>query len=159
MIEPYQWLLKNCKELGFKESNIGPASVDLCLDQVKVWSVVRESFIRKQVDEDTNQYYLNLGKFFLCNTEEYIKVPNSHCAEIFMRSSWARKSLGHKMAGFIDPGFEGQITLELETNTGVYIPKGERIVQIVYHRLTEESKVSYTGKYLKQKGPTEAYKS
>jgi deoxycytidine triphosphate deaminase len=35
------------------------------------------------------------------------------------------------MAGFIDPGFEGQITLELTTNLPLAVPSGERIVQLI----------------------------
>ena len=153
MIEPYQWLVKNCEELGYKRENIGPASVDLCLGDIRnlthTSSVVHNIYM---------SFVFYPGTFYLASTVEYIKVPTTHCAFVNMRSSWARKGLGHKMAGFIDPGFEGEITLELETSIDIEIARGDRIVQIIYCKLSEETEKSYEGKYKGQKGPTEAYR-
>ena len=151
-VMPYQWLLRHTKELGYKEENIGPASVDLELGEVKVYSKFKREFI---LIDRVSYFYAN--EFYLCSTLEYIKVPPTHCALVNMRSSLARKGLGHKMAGFIDPGFEGQITLELESSTDVEVKKGDRIVQLIYMRLSEETEKPYTGKYSKQVGATLCY--
>lgn len=176
MIEPYQWLLKHYKEFGYKEENVGPASVDLCLGDVKVYSsiadlclgdvhsfsTVQETILgasRTEPFDAFTGYLFYRNTFYLASTEEYIKVPPTHCAFINMRSSLARRGLGHKMAGFIDPGFEGQVTLELTTDVEMNIRRGERVVQIIYYRLSEKTLKPYTGKYLKQVGPTEAYKT
>lgn len=153
-IEPYQWLVEHADELGYKKENCGPASVDLCLGDVRQYMESKSGF---SINPILLPIFWN-GCFYLCSTAEYIKVPATHCATINMRSSWARKGMGHKMAGFIDPGFEGQVTLELETSITLSIPRGERIVQLIYHRLTEATEKPYTGKYKGQTGPTEAYK-
>lgn len=147
MIEPYQWLLDNAETLGYNRDNVGPASVDLCLGIVK-GKLVRGTYENVIFDP---------GIFYLCSTLEYIKMPTTHCGMINMRSSLARKGLGHKMAGFIDPGFEGQITLELETALPLQVAYGERIVQLIYIRLSETTDHPYTGRYNGQRGPTEAY--
>jgi len=154
MIEPYQWLLAHAEEFGYKSENVGPASVDLELGHVQAHTT-KYGF----VDISTGNRYVRfgVGTFYLCSTVEYIKVPITHCAFINMRSSLARKGLGHKMAGFIDPGFEGQVTLELETSVTVDVQHGERIVQLIYMRLAEPTIKPYVGKYLGQRGPTKAY--
>lgn len=151
MIEPYQWLVENAEKLGYNKANCGPASVDLRLGEVKGYEPHTKLF--HLVESNT----LYKGCFYLCSTLEHIRVPETHCGFINMRSSWARKGLGHKMAGFIDPGFEGQITLELETAIDVFAPMGLRIVQLIYQRLTEPTSKPYSGKYLGQRGATEAY--
>lgn len=154
MIEPYQWLREHAVKLGLKPENVGPASADLCISADYV--EVDYDFITDEVKAD-GFLYLDTDYFYICSTQEHIYVPETHCAFIQMRSSWARKGLGHKMAGFIDPGFHGQVTLELETASSLVIPVGERIVQIIYSRLTEPTAKPYTGKYLGQRGPTVAY--
>ncbi|MDB5024309.1 MAG: dcd [Mucilaginibacter sp.] len=54
------------------------------------------------------------GQFILGHTMEYFKLPENIAAEIEGRSSFARLGLEiHMTAGFIDPGFEGVITLEI----------------------------------------------
>lgn len=156
MIEPYQWLVNNYKELGYKYENISSASVDLELGSLSIYNAERGRF-NSIPNNKGIAYNFAPGRFYLASTIEYIKVPPTHCAFINMRSSWARKGLGHKMAGFIDPGFEGEITLELEPSISVKIAKGERIVQIIYCRLSEETIKPYQGKYKGQKGATEAY--
>lgn len=157
-VEPYQWLIAQATELGYDPANVGPASVDLCLGAGKAYYLSEiYSDIFYDHSDGTKHVCFKPDIFFLCSTVEYVKVPVTHCAFINMRSSLARKGLGHKMAGFIDPGFEGQVTLELETNRLVDVKLGERIVQLIYMRLTEPTVKPYKGKYLGQRGPTEAY--
>lgn len=157
MIEPYQWLLAWQEELGYKKENISGASVDLELGEVKVFYRRNSQLPLEPLILLDNPIVFYPNTFYLCSTVEYIKVPSTHCAFINMRSSLARKGLGHKMAGFIDPGFEGQITLELEAAIPVEVLRGERIVQIIYMRLSEKTQKPYEGKYKGQVGATEAY--
>jgi dCTP deaminase len=177
-VEPHQWLAKHAAEFGYVRNNVGPASVDLRLHNIikfakrpsrwrRLWCHLRFLFWCTREDQfvdwrevrlfDGEKYTFRPGYFYLCSTIENIIVPSTHCAFLQMRSSPARKGLGHKMAGFIDPGFEGQITLELETHLPVRIAQGERIVQLVYDRLTERTVQSYVGRYKGQQGPTKAY--
>lgn len=155
-IEPYQWLVEHAEALGIPVENIGPASADLCLGSMSI-AVGNGEVLR--LSEEKGGFLLYPRAFYLASTVEYIRVPPTHCAFVQMRSSWARKGLGHKMAGFIDPGFEGEVTLELETAEKLHIPHGERIVQLVYARLAEPTAKPYTGKYHGQRGPTPAYEA
>lgn len=161
MIEPYQWLSAYANHYGYRPEHVGPASVDLCLHptiRAKTAALPLETRWVESYHTSNEPVLFQPGIFYLCSTLEYITVPPTHCALVQMRSSLARKGLGHKMAGFVDPGFHGQITLELETAVDVTVHVGERIVQLVYIRLTEETIKPYQGHYNGQQGPTFAYK-
>ena len=75
------------------------------------------------------------GQFLLAHTMEYLKLPENIAAEIEGRSSFARLGLEiHMTAGFVDPGFEGVITLEIY-NAGpnpVKLFPGIRIAQLKF---------------------------
>lgn len=159
MFEPYQWLVEHAEELGISESRIGPASVDLGITSVIIdrWMTPWYT-LRTKKHGYFQTFTFEPGHFYLVSSVEYIKMPVTHCGLVNMRSSLARKGLGHKMAGFIDPGFEGQITLELETSVPVEVSLGERIAQLVFCRLSEATVKPYKGRYNGQRGPTEAYK-
>jgi dCTP deaminase len=158
MIEPYQWIQAHLDELGLsQDAHVGPASVDLHLLQLSaLWkdgelepcTKTAGRYLLKDI------YLLRPGILYLGSTEP-IRMPKTHAGFLQMRSTWARRGLGHKYAGYIDPGFYGEITLELETLVEVYIPVGERICQVVYQRLTAPTEAPYTGKYNGQKGPTQ----
>lgn len=62
----------------------------------------------------TESITISPGQFILSHTMEYIKLPENISAEIEGRSSFARLGIEiHMTAGFIDPGFQGVVTLEL----------------------------------------------
>jgi len=155
MVEPYQWLIANAEKCNLPVGQIGPASVDLSLGEVKLYKTYTKSYDLVLPLHGKLHFYPD--NFYLCSTVEYIKVPPTHCAFVNMRSSLARRGLGHKMAGFVDPGFEGQITLELSADIILQVEPGERVVQLIYVRLTEETHKPYVGRYNKQVGATEAY--
>src|SRR5436190_16277383 len=55
------------------------------------------------------------GECVLACTAETVRVPAHLVARVEGKSSWGRRFLMvHSTAGFIDPGFYGQITLELK---------------------------------------------
>ena len=62
----------------------------------------------------------------------------------------------HSTAGYIDPGFEGNITLEFSNvaSLPVLIRPGMRIGQISFLQMTTPVDKPYAGKYLGQQGPT-----
>lgn len=177
MFEPHQWLVSHAKEYGYNPDHCQPASVDLCLNEVKTHPPIPDGWLRslfvtlgilpKRFDynrmvrqEPVDGHYEFLpGQFYLCSTLEYLFVPLTHCAFINMRSSLARQGLGHKMAGYIDPGFDGQVTLELETTVPIRVRYRDRVVQAIYARLTEPTTRPYSGKYKGQMGATEAYET
>lgn len=91
---------------------------------------------------------LQPGTAILASTREFIRMPENVCGQIFTKSTLGRMFVNHMMAGFVDPGFQGRLTLEL-VNEGphtIRIPVGARIVQIILTKLDKKA-VPYTGRY------------
>lgn len=105
-------------------------------------------------------FILQPGAFALGTTVERVRVPPDLVARVEGRSSIGRLAIiVHATAGFIDPGFEGQITLEL-SNLGrcaVKLYPGMRISQIVFHEMKSPAARPYGAargsKYQGQSGP------
>ena len=72
------------------------------------------------------------------------------------RSSIGRLGLQIQNAGFIDAGFHGQITLELENQSSfpIVLQSGVRICQIVFVQMNADAEKPYCGKYNGQTGAT-----
>jgi dCTP deaminase len=152
---------------------IQPASIDLRLDsRFIVYKLPHVPFIDPRapatLDGYTSQisiaagepFVLHPGEFALGNTIERVRIPSDLVARVEGRSSFGRLAVVvHATAGFIDPGFEGQITLEL-SNLGrcaVLLYPGTRISQIVLHTMTSPAERPYGpargSKYHGQMGP------
>lgn len=156
------------------EKQIQPSSVDLRLgNEFKVFKVIRKPYIDPKDSEDVSSYMesnivkegdsfiIHPNEFALATTEEYIKVPDDLVARVEGRSSMGRLGVTmHVTAGFIDPGFEGKITLEI-SNIGampVALYPGQRVCQIVFETMTTPSIKPYghpdrKSKYMKQTRP------
>lgn len=82
---------------------------------------------------------LRPGEFRLAHTLETVTIGSFHVAQVNGKSSWGRLGLlVHATAGFIDPGFCGQITLELKNlhhEKPVTIAPGAAICQLVFSTL------------------------
>jgi len=106
-------------------------------------------------------FLLRPGAFVLGSTMETVCFPRDLCANVTGRSSVGRLGVAiHVTAGFIDPGFAGQITLEI-VNLGcraVKLYAGSRVCQLVLSKLygfCEEPYGERVGsKYQNQQGPT-----
>ena len=83
-------------------------------------------------------YRLDPGKFMLACTNESVDIPSDLVARVEGKSSIGRLGLAvHITAGFIDPGFAGQITLEI-ANLGpwpIVLHQDMRIAQIAFSRM------------------------
>lgn len=119
--------------------------------------------IRKEDHADLG-YPMMPGQFLLACTLETVKIPTDMVARIEGKSSWARLGLlTHLTAGYIDPGFHGQVTLELH-NVGdfiLYLNPGVYICQIMYQMMTSPALRPYGSPglgshYQGQSGPTAA---
>lgn len=105
-------------------------------------------------------FVLQPGAFALGTTYERVRIPPDLVARVEGRSSIGRLAVVvHATAGFIDPGFAGQITLEL-SNLGrcaVKLYPGMRISQIVFHEMKSPAERPYGSargsKYQGQEGP------
>ncbi|MGZ4160034.1 MAG: dCTP deaminase [Neobacillus sp.] len=95
--------------------------------------------------------------FVLGTTLEYISLPNNMTGFVEGRSSIGRLGLFIQNSGWVAPGFEGQITLELYNSNRVPIElkAGRRICQLVLATLDQET-TPYMGKYCCQNKATES---
>lgn len=95
--------------LACLQNRVQPASVDLMLDNV-VKTIDGETFNLNE----KSMYVLQPAEFILGSTVEYVNVPHDLVARVEGRSSIGRLGvMVHVTAGYIDPGFMGNITLEL----------------------------------------------
>ena len=77
------------------------------------------------------------GDIILGATREFVTMPEDMCGQLFTKSTMGRMFINHMMAGVIDAGFHGVLTLELH-NPGVHtvrIPVGARVVQMICYGL------------------------
>lgn len=155
------------------ELQIQPASIDLrlgssfvvyqlphvpCIDAREPKTV--DGYTTRIEIAEGEAFVLQPGEFALGATHETVRVPDDLVARVEGRSSIGRLAVVvHATAGFIDPGFEGQITLEL-SNLGrcaVKLYPGMRISQVVFHELTSPVERPYGAgrgsKYQGQSGP------
>jgi dCTP deaminase len=145
--------------LSDPELQIQPASVDLRLGreflvyrpaQVSVLdpgdpASIASSMERVELAEE-RAFVLHPGEFALGTTVERVRVPRDLVGMVDGRSSIGRLAVVvHATAGFVDPGFEGQITLELSNigSIAVKLYPGMRIAQIVLHQLSSPAEQPY----------------
>lgn len=134
----------------FDLANVNPASVDLKMGQSYIDLVNGKEYTFSEIGE----LLLQPGRAILASTAEYIKLPPHLAASVYLKSSLARQGLDHALAGWVDPGFEGQLTLELHSHRPIELTHGQRIVQLVLYSMQAEPIQSYNGRYQGQQGPT-----
>lgn len=88
--------------------------------------------------EPTPHWILEPGVLYLISTAERISVRSNMVAHVEGRSSWGRIGLRiHATAGYVDPGFHGKITLELDViGPKVELRPGDSICQVSVHWTT-----------------------
>ena len=144
------------------EQQIQPASVDIRLgDTFCVVEDSSEGIINlerevryKTIKSDT--YLLLPGQFVLATTMEYIALPDNLTAFVEGRSSLGRLGLFVQNAGWVDPGFKGEITLELfnANRCAIELKAGRRVGQLVFAQMDKPALCPYGGKYQGQRGAT-----
>lgn len=141
---------------------IQPASVDIRLGNT--FGIVEDT-ITGVIDLDsrvnyktieTDTYVLLPGQFVLATTMEYFELPDDLTAFVEGRSSLGRMGLFIQNAGWVDPGFKGEITLELfnANRCAIKLTSGRRLGQLVFARMDEPAMKPYCGKYQGQTGAT-----
>lgn len=129
-----------------------PASLDVRLGE-KLYHVEKDKTVTSP------QHRLQPGERYLGHTKEEITLPPHIAAQLAGRSTIGRMGvIVHKTAGWIDPGFSGEITLEL-MNLGsepVDLKSGQRVAQLVFFKMMQTPKQLYDGHYQHQTGPTTA---
>jgi dCTP deaminase len=157
----------------YEEELLQPSSVDVRVDRLfRVFRNSRYPFIdvKQEMEELTElvevepgeAFILHPGEFVLGSTLERITLPDDLVARLEGKSSLGRLGLLiHSTAGFIDPGWDGHVTLELSNvaNLPITIYYGMKIGQLSFVQLSEPAEHPYgTGalgsKYQGQIGPT-----
>ncbi|EMA20597.1 MULTISPECIES: dCTP deaminase [Haloarcula] len=117
-------------------------------------------YVEETVIEEGGEFILHPGDFVLGTTHERVAIPDDLIAHVEGRSSLGRLAIVvHATAGLCDPGYEGQITLEL-SNLGtapVALTPGMRISQLTFTELKTAADRPYGAergsKYQGQSGP------
>lgn len=136
--------IRDCVKLGvliiepFDPRHLQPASYDVMLAQ----DVTLAPF-----------------EFKLASSIERFKIGIQMRGDLATRSSVARLGVfAHLGAGFFDPGFDGEATLELfnASRTTQTFSRGDRVAQMAFTWLDSEPSRSYAGRYVGQRGPTDS---
>jgi dCTP deaminase len=157
----------------FEESLMQPSSVDVRADRYfRVFRNSRYPYIdvKREQEEltelvevaDDEPFILHPGEFVLGSTLERVTLPDDLVARLEGKSSLGRLGLLiHSTAGFIDPGWDGHVTLELSNvaNLPITIYPEMKIGQLSFVRLSEPAERPYGSagigsKYQGQRGPT-----
>ena len=147
----------------YDEGMIQPSSIDVRLDR---WFRVFENHRYPHIDPSVEQpdltrllepvgdepFILHPGEFVLGSTFEVISLPDDIAGRLEGKSS---------LAGFIDPGFSGHVTLELSNvaTLPITLYPGMKIGQLCLFRLSSPAEhpygsEKYGSRYQGQRGPT-----
>ena len=154
-------------------SLLQPSSMDVRLDRFfRLFDNHKYPFIdpREQQDDLTRfievasdeAFILHPGEFVLGSTYEFVSLPDDIAARLEGKSSLGRLGLlTHSTAGFVDPGFNGHVTLELSNTATLPIKlwPGMKIGQLCFFQLSSASEnpygsAKYGSRYQGQRGPT-----
>ena len=158
----------------FEPANVQPSSIDLRID--RYFRVFRNHTQRVidvkddqenltelvEVVDEEDPFILHPGEFVLAATLERVGLPSHLVGRVDGKSSLGRLGLlTHATAGFIDPGFEGHITLELSNvaTLPITIYAGMKVAQVSFEQMTTPADKPYGSqgmgsKYQGQRGPT-----
>ena len=160
----------------FLKEALQPASIDVRLGSI-LRVPVRQSVINPRVKQPMEEesipaqgssvrkpYRLKAGGFVLGHTIEWVELPDYIVGRIEGKSSIGRLGLTvHSTAGYIDPGFRGQLTLEIKNNAedAILLSAGLFIAQLSFMYTTTPVKRPYgslelKSKYQDQEGPVES---
>lgn len=143
MVEPFDPALVNPASLDVRLGNT------LLVEGAESRDMVTYPF---HMHSQEDPYWMVAGQFVLAPTLEFVRVPETCNAQFVLKSSRAREGIEHLLAGYLDPGFHGVITLELHNSRQLHavpIWPGMRIGQLVLNQMAAIPERSYavTGRY------------
>jgi len=156
----------------FDSSCVQPASYDLKLgNEFRVFNNLNKPYLDIKNYDDSfmelvrvkgeTPLIIHPGEFVLGTTIETVGIPNDLIGRLEGKSSLGRIGIIiHATAGFVDPGFRGNLTLEMTNvaNIPITLYPGMKIGQISFMRLETPTEKPYGkvrhSKYWGQKGPT-----
>ena len=132
----------------FNETNQTPNGYDLTVGEVYI----------KRTDEHITEgeAFIPPLTWFAISTREYIKIGEDVAAQLWIRSSYARRGIFSSF-GKVDAGFEGTLTIGCfnASDEAVSIPIGDRFCQIVFEEMLSKPLETYekkSGNYQGQRG-------
>ena len=139
----------------FDPALVNPASLDvrlghtLLIEGAESRAMVQFPF---HLHSEEDPYLMVAGQFVLAPTLEFVRVPETCNAQFVLKSSRAREGIEHLLAGYLDPGFHGVVTLELHNSRQLHavpIWPGMKIGQLVFSQMLAPPERSYavTGRY------------
>ena len=157
----------------YDDSLVQPSSVDVRLDRYfrvfenhrypHIDPAEQQDDLTRLVEVDVDEpFILHPGEFVLGSTYEVIGLADDLAARLEGKSSLGRLGLlTHSTAGFIDPGFNGHVTLELSNVATLPIKlwPGMKIGQLCLFRCSSPAEHPYGSpvygsRYQDQRGPT-----
>jgi dCTP deaminase len=157
----------------YDPQDLQPSSVDLHLDHsFRVFRNNRYAFIDVRAPQpdltelltvaEDEAFILHPGEFVLGQTHEWVELPDDLVARLEGKSSLGRLGLLiHSTAGYVDPGWKGNLTLELSNvaNLPIALYAGMRIGQISFFKMSSSVDRPYGSpelgsKYQGQSEPT-----
>lgn len=149
---PYQLIMRLGPQLvePFNPDLVNPASYDITLD--------KDAIYRGQ--KIILPFTLDPGEFILVSSEQFWHFPADVGGQLMLKSTTGRKGINHMLAGWFDPDFHGNATMELH-NSGhepFVLQPGMRVAQMVFDVLMGVAQKTYreTGRYQGQVGVTAA---
>lgn len=134
----------------FTRNKLQPASYDCSLDGN---FIINGNHINW---DKCDEFIIHPYQFMLASTIEQVKIPNNLICHVKGKSSIGRLGLDITNAGVIDPGFKGNITLQLfnKSNKPINLKQFDSIAQLEFEQLSSEPYKAYNGHYQNQDGIT-----
>lgn len=95
----------------------------------------------------------------LAITRQWIRMPSNVAGEIKLKTTPTRKGLGHPIADWIDPGYNGRLTLMLHAVKEIRLAYNQKICQLVLWPMNQAAYNPYAvhGHYMNQAVPMIAW--
>jgi len=147
-----------------KEKDISGAHIELHLSNriLKYKNTTADlkddsTFTFEEVYLNRSGYKLKPAEFILGSTIEKVTIPNGYFGFIETKGNIGRAGIQtHNTDGHIDPGFSGNLTLEIKNNSNRSIIIYPKIAFVDFYifKLSSKCLHPYSGKYQNQKGAT-----
>ena len=143
-----------CRDMGLVEpflpEMVNPASIDVTLGNTIKTEKPDGTF--QSLDISSDPYLMGPGEFVLAHTAELVRIPGNLECTFQLKSSRGREGYEHALAGYIDAGFCGRVTLELSNLRRfkkLPLRAGMRIGQLRFMKLDAIPMRTYavTGRY------------
>lgn len=150
----------------FIYDHVQPASIDMTLGNkiqrpkkgvetaLNVYDNQKDAYEEISIKE----YDLEPGEFIISSIRETIKLPSDISGFIKNRSSLARSGLDVSASSFINPGYQGRLTITIKNSNTIPIKihSGMRICQLVMVDVEPEAMIDYgkksDAKYQQEQG-------